>query len=86
MATAAIADFDARITVFDSEFPDRRVRARGGRSRHVPGQCHALRILSRSVEVLSRERKATLGRCHALRILSRSVEVLSRERKATLGQ
>ena len=59
MADAAIADFDARITVFDSEFPDRWVRARGGRSRHVPGQCHALRILSRSAEVLSRERKAS---------------------------
>ena len=37
MADTAIADFDARINLFDSAFPVRRVHSRGGVPRDVPG-------------------------------------------------
>jgi hypothetical protein len=86
MANAAIADFDAHITVFDSEFPVRRARARGGRPRHALGRDHQRPIVPRSRELLSRERKATMGRWCAVRILPCLLEVLSRERKATMGR
>jgi hypothetical protein len=86
MADVAIADFDARINLFDSAFPVRRAHARGGLPRHVPGRDHQRPIVPRSQELLSRERKATMGRWRALRILPCLLEVLSRERKATMGR
>jgi hypothetical protein len=86
MADTAIADFDARINLFDSAFPVRRVHSRGGLPRHVPGRDHQRPIVPRSQELLSRERKATMGRWCALRILPCLLEVLSRERKATMGR
>jgi hypothetical protein len=85
MADAAIADFDARITPFDSEFPVRRARAPGGLPRHDPGRDHQRPIVPRSQELLSREQKATMGRWCAVRILPCLLEVLSRERK-TMGR
>jgi hypothetical protein len=86
MAASWIADFEARMTPLDAGLAASRARPRGGRMRLVPGRSQTRPIVPRSLELLSRERKATMREPHRRPIVRQSLELLSRKRKAAMRE